>query len=110
MKTLLASILSLALLAACLPLAGCQALAALGKSPDAAYIAADTATFNAVAPQQAAYVAADPALTQEQRDRRIRTLQTWRFRTTQAKDAGTTTGAAGVVPPTTLPAVTPIPE
>jgi len=108
MKTLLASILSLALFA--FAASGCQQLAALGKSPDAAYIAADTATFNAVAPQQAAYVAADPALTPEQRDRRIRTLQTWRFRTTQAKDAGTTTGAAGVTPPTTLPAVTPIPE
>jgi hypothetical protein len=41
---------------------------------------ADRATYDAVAPEYAAYVAADPKLTAEQRDRRNRTVEMWKLR------------------------------
>jgi hypothetical protein len=55
---------------------GCAALRA--PAPD--YVAADRATYDAVAPEYAAYVAADAALDDEQRDRRARTIRTWAAR------------------------------
>ena len=42
--------------------------------------AADRATYDAVAPEYAAYVANDATLSDEQRARRDRTVQTWRLR------------------------------
>jgi len=56
--------------------AGCASL----ESPAAAYVAADRATYEAVAPEYAQYVSADPSLDDEQRQRRGRTLETWRQR------------------------------
>lgn len=49
-------------------------------TPAAAYVAADQATYNAVAPEFRAYVLADPELDQAARDRRLRTLATWQQR------------------------------
>jgi hypothetical protein len=47
------------------------------RPPTPDYVAADRATYEAVAPEYAAYVHADPALSEEDRDRRDRTLATW---------------------------------
>jgi 4-amino-4-deoxy-L-arabinose transferase-like glycosyltransferase len=47
---------------------------------DGAFARADRATFDAVAPEYAAYVASDPWLTTEQRERRQRTVELWRLR------------------------------
>lgn len=44
-------------------------------SPD--YVAADRATYDAVAPEYAAYVHADPSLADEEKVRRDRTVATW---------------------------------
>jgi hypothetical protein len=63
---------------------GCSAL----QPPAPDYVAADRATYEAVAPEYAAYVHADPALDEEGRARRGRTLATWdaRVRAAQAGD------------------------
>lgn len=63
---------------------GCAALA----NPSAAYVDADRATHDAVAPEYAAYVHADPTLDEEQKARRDRTLATWdgRIRAAEGKD------------------------
>lgn len=42
-----------------------------------AYVAADRATYNAIAPEYRAYVEADPALSAEQKARRERTIKAW---------------------------------
>jgi len=55
---------------------GCGSL----SNPSAAYVAADRATFDAVAPEYSAYVHNDPALDDEARSRRDRTVQTWKER------------------------------
>jgi|SRR5437867_10056285 len=55
---------------------GCSSL----TSPAAGYVAADRATFEAVAPEYLAYVHADPALDEDARSRRDRTVQTWKER------------------------------
>ena len=53
--------------------AGCSAL----RLPTADYVAADRATYRAVAPEYAAYVTADESLDEEGRERRGRSLATW---------------------------------
>lgn len=53
--------------------AGCSML----QVPSASYVAADRATYDAVAPEYADYVDADAALDDEERARRGRTLATW---------------------------------
>jgi hypothetical protein len=68
------------------PAAGCTALQGL-QSPSGAYVAADRATYDAVAPEYAAYVAHDASLSDEQRARRDRTVQTWRLRLETAERA-----------------------
>jgi len=60
---------------------GCSALAP--PSPD--YVAADRATYDAVAPEYSAYVHADPALDPDARARRDRTLATWDARVRAAE-------------------------
>jgi hypothetical protein len=72
---------------------GCSALQSV-QAPGGAYVAADRATYEALAPEYAAYVAADPALPDEDRARRTRTLQTWRMRIEAAEQ---------VAPPTSQP-------
>lgn len=44
------------------------------------YVAADRATFEAVAPAYIAYVGSDSTLTDKQRDRKQRVIDSWRFR------------------------------
>jgi hypothetical protein len=80
--------------------------AGCGAGPAASYVAADHATFNAVAPEHSAYVAADPNLTDADKQRRLNTLQTWRLRVEQAeRDLATTQpGAAPLQPIQPLPA------
>ena len=63
-----------------LVLGGCRA-------PETAYFKADRATYTAIAPEYGAYVAADPALSPEQRARRARTLDGWRLRIEAAEEA-----------------------
>jgi hypothetical protein len=81
---LLAAISASALVSCC----GCSALQSV-QAPGGAYVAADRATYEALAPEYAAYVAADPALADEQRARRTRTLETWRMRIESAEQAAT---------------------
>lgn len=79
--------LNVLLLALLLPLLG--GCGAGGVNPFAApnsdYVTADRATFEAVAPEYSAYVAADPSLDAEQIARRQRTVATWRLRIEQAE-------------------------
>jgi hypothetical protein len=89
--------LALLLPAALLPhAAGCQSLNNLAQSPAAAYVAADRATYDAVAPEYAAYVRADPTLDAESRDRRERTLETWRLRVESGERFGAPAAPAPV--------------
>lgn len=57
---------------------GCQSIA-----PE--YVAADRATYEAIAPAHRRYVEADDSLTQPEKDRRYRLLQSWRLRLEQAE-------------------------
>jgi hypothetical protein len=66
-------------------LAGCA-------SASDAYVAADHATYDAIAPEYAAYVAQDPLLGVTEKNRRARTLDAWRLRIESA--APLTTGGA----------------
>ena len=61
-------------------LIACGLLLASCGTPGAAYVKADRETFNAVAPDFQVYVLADPLLSQEQKDRRLLTIETWRKR------------------------------
>jgi hypothetical protein len=51
-----------------------------GCTLQGAYVAADKATFDAVAPEYRAYVVADQKLSPEQKKRRGRTLTAWEAR------------------------------
>lgn len=53
--------------------------------PADAYVAADKATFEAVAPAYRAYVTADPALDAEQKARRLAVLESWGLRIRHAE-------------------------
>ena len=68
-------------------LTGCSAQTA--PPPD--YVAADRATYEAVAPEYTAYVHADPALDDDAKVMRDRTLATWdaRIRAAEERDKGT---------------------
>lgn len=55
------------------------------SGPGGAYVAADRATHDAIAPEYAAYVAADPNLDPIQKDRRLNTVATWRMRVERAE-------------------------
>lgn len=59
-------------------------------SPPAEYVSADMDTYKAIAPEYLAYVQADPALSMEQKDRRVRTADAWRIRVEQASGAKVT--------------------
>ena len=73
----------------------CSALQS-AQGPGGAYVAADRATYEALAPEYAAYVAADPALADDDRARRTHALQTWRLRIESAEQpAQPTTAPAG---------------
>lgn len=56
--------------------AGCESL----KNVSAAYVNADRLTYEAVGPEYREYVSNDVGLTQEQKDRRYRTIDTWKLR------------------------------
>ena len=83
---------------------GCAAL----DAPAGAYVAADRATYDAVAPEYGAYVATDATLSVEQRERRARTLELWRLRLEDAEGRAAREGSSGVVAPVApiVPAVT----
>lgn len=53
-------------------------------TPDV-YVAADRATFKAIATEYRAYVEADPAMSTADKQRRIRTIETWRIRLEKAE-------------------------
>jgi len=73
---------------------GCASLA----SPSAAYVAADRATYDAVAPEYAEYVRNDASLDDDQRARRQRTLETWRIRVKSVEGPGAAETQAPVAP------------
>ena len=80
---LIGALLLSPLLAHC---AGCRQLGTvLGPSPSATYVAADRATFEAVAPEYASYVHNDASLDEDERARRDRTVETWRLRIESAE-------------------------
>lgn len=69
---------SLAIVALCLFAAGC--------SLNQDYVKADQATFDAITPEYLKYVEADPSLDQDQKDRRKRTVATWKLRMDKARE------------------------
>lgn len=73
-----------------LSLAGCAAF----RLPSPDYVKADRATYEAVAPEYSAYVAADPLLDAEQIARRQRTVATWRRRLESAEKSAPATQPA----------------
>lgn len=56
-----------------------------GCSISKEYVDADAATFAAVTPEYLEYVKSDAKLTQEQKDRRTRTVDSWKIRIERAK-------------------------
>lgn len=68
---------SLAVVALCLGAFGCVV--------DKEYVKADRLTFDAIAPDYVKYVEADPALDQEQKDRRKRTIESWKLRISKSE-------------------------
>ena len=56
--------------------------------PDAAFVRSERATFDTVAPEYRAYVASDPGLGAEQRQRRLRTVETWDVSIREQERAG----------------------
>lgn len=60
-----------------LPLCG---LLAVSCTPTHPYTMADRETFNAIVPDYTRYVRADAQLSQEQRDLKLLTVETWRMR------------------------------
>jgi hypothetical protein len=72
--TALLALISLGTCGLALSSSGC------GTTLEGAYAQADRATYDAVAPEYAAYVAGDAKLTSEQRERRNRTVEMWRLR------------------------------
>lgn len=85
----------LGLLLGWLLLAAAVALTAGGCAPERAYVEADRATYQAIAPEYGVYVAADANLTAEQRQRRLRTIETWRLRIEAGERGFTTEGTEG---------------
>lgn len=61
------------------------ATCAAGCSPTSIYVEADRATYDVIAPAHRAYVLADPALSDEARQRRIDLLNTWDLRIRKAE-------------------------
>ncbi len=57
------------------------------RGPDPILVKAQRATYDAVAPDYLTYVDADPALSTEQRERRRRTVETWRLRVETQEEA-----------------------
>ena len=51
-----------------------------GCMPHGAYVKADRATYDAVAPEYREYVEEDDTLTKEQKERRYTTVETWKER------------------------------
>jgi hypothetical protein len=82
---------------------GCGGCAVFGESPAGAYVSADKGTFNAVGPEYSGYVNADPKLSADQKDRRQRTLSTWRVRIENAIKEGSTAAPPPAAPPTVQP-------
>ena len=63
-------------------------LGLVGCTPHAAYVEADRATFDAIAPAYLEYVRGDETLDEEQVDRRSRLVDSWRIRIEQAEGGG----------------------
>jgi len=76
-NTVRTSILSLALLLS----SGCATMEAVRED----YVAADRATYDAVAPRYLEYVQGDDSLGPDEKKRRERTINTWRLRLEQAE-------------------------
>lgn len=63
------------------------AMSSGGCAPTSVQSAADRATYDAIAPEYAAYVDADPTLDTARKQRRLRTLDAWRVRLEAAEQA-----------------------
>lgn len=61
-------------------------LCATGCALNKEYVKADRLTYEAIAPAYLKYIDADPALDQEQKDRRKRTVATWKLRLDKAEE------------------------
>ena len=75
------------ILAALLPLALLLGACNGCTTPGAAYVAADRATYEAITPYYLVKVEADPELTEAQKARRKRLVETWRLRLEKAEEA-----------------------
>lgn len=79
-RTTEAYLLILATLIACLVFSGCQ-------GPDPVQVEAQRAEYEAIAPLYTTYVEEDSAITQEVKDRRLRTVRTWDLRIQSLEEA-----------------------
>jgi len=61
------------------------AIAAAGCNLQKEYVKADRLTYEAIAPEYEAYVAADPKLSIEQKERHLRTVLSWKLRIDKAE-------------------------
>lgn len=61
------------------------AVAAPSCTPVQAYVEADRATYEAIAPDHRMYVTNDPSLSQDQKTRRLDLLNSWDLRTRKAE-------------------------
>lgn len=68
-------------------LIGIFAFAGFGSGCNIAkdYVAADRATFDAIAPEYRSYIESDPKLDEEQKARRRRTIDSWKLRLDSVK-------------------------
>jgi len=73
LRNLIGLVLALVAFGVLLAMVGCGSL-------DHAYLNADASTYNVIAPAHSAYIAADPTLNDEQRERRWRKLRSWKSR------------------------------
>jgi 4-amino-4-deoxy-L-arabinose transferase-like glycosyltransferase len=77
--------LAVGLVAILLVSSGCNVL----TEPAGPYVAADRATYDAIAPEYRQYVAGDSALDADERTRRERTVELWRLRLEDAETRST---------------------
>ncbi|QOV90904.1 hypothetical protein [Humisphaera borealis] len=63
---------------------GCSSIAALDQ-PTPTWLQADRATYDAITPDYRDYIAADTTLDELRRERRLRTVETWRIRLEDAE-------------------------
>lgn len=66
-----------------------------GELIRASYVSSDSSTYDAIAPYYMDYLKQDASLSEEERERRARTVTTWKIRVEAAKAANAETTPEG---------------